>query len=75
MSISIYSTGSVGGDKGSTIILTDGEKHNISYTNDYLRSHGYAYVPTIAITNNGYMTLKSWEQVTPKISKDIRNHP
>ena len=53
MSISIYSTGSVGGDKGSTIILTDGEKHNISYTNDYLRSHGYAYVPTIAITNNG----------------------
>ena len=53
MSISIYRTGSAGGEIGPTGFLPAGKIRNIFYTYDYLRRHWGTDGSTIAMTDNG----------------------
>ena len=60
VSISVYITGSSGGETGPIGFLTDGRKLYISYTDDYLISYGDEYVSMISMTDNGYIKLEYW---------------
>ena len=50
VSISIYSTGSSGGETGPIGFLPDGKKLHLAYTDEYLRRRGGADGSTIAMT-------------------------
>ena len=71
MFISIYRTGSDGGETGPTSFLPNGKKRHISYIDNYLITYGVADGSTIYMTDNGHMKLKAWEELMTKMSKGI----
>ena len=73
--ISIYRTGSSVGETIPTGFLPAGNKSNIFYTDDYLIRHGAADGSKILMTNNGYMPLEDWYELTPNTTKGNINLP
>ena len=57
VSISIYRNGSAGGETGPTGFLHNVNALHISYTYGYLIIHVATGGSTIAMTDNGYMSL------------------
>ena len=75
VSISIYRTVSAGGQTRPKIVLPSGKKLRISYNGDYLIRHGAADGSTILMTDNGYMPLEDWYELTPNTTKGNINLP
>ena len=74
VSISIYSTGSFVGETGQTCFHPSGKSH-ILYNDENLIRHGDIDGYNIAMTDHGYITLESREEITHKMSKGIINLP
>jgi len=71
-SITMYRTGSVAGDTGPTVFLLKGQRKKAGYTDAFLLKHGASIGSTIVMTENAFMTIAAWEELTPSICKGLR---
>ena len=72
VSITVMRTGTTAGDTGPTVILLEGEKKRLLFTDEFLERHGLAPGSNIIMTPNSYMMNKVWVLVSKAIVYSIQ---
>ena len=65
-SLTMFRTGTPAGDNGPTAFIMKGIRSK--YKDKFLIDNGCAEGSTIAMTENAFMTIESWENITPSVS-------
>lgn len=62
----MFRTGTPAGDNGPTAFIMKGKRSR--YKDKFLIDNGAAKGSTIAMTENAFMTIEAWEEITPGVS-------
>ena len=67
----MYRSGDLTGEIGPMDFILKILRRNKCYTDKWLRKQGWAEVSTIVMTLNAFMTIESWEEITPCMFKGL----